>query len=77
MPRRFVKNRSRNVRFKNVENGNVPSVMVLVLGNDTSLSSVADAAVAGAKSVRFTEVTVRAMELDVFRYRLFDAGAER
>jgi hypothetical protein len=51
----------------------VPSVMVLVLGKDSSLSRVADAVVAGAKGVRFTEVVVRAMEPSVFRYRQLDA----
>lgn len=51
----------------------MPSVMVLVLGNDGALSSVADAVVAGAKRVRFTEVTTRALEPDVFRYRRLDA----
>src|SRR4051794_16403342 len=51
----------------------VPSVMVLVLGKDSTLANVADAVVAGAKSVRFTEVTARAIEPDVFRYRLLDA----
>ena len=50
----------------------MPSVMVLVLGSDGTLSSVADAAVAGAKRVRFTEVTTRALEPDVFRYRSLD-----
>lgn len=50
------------------------SVMVLVLGKDASLANVADAVVAGAKSVRFTEVMTRAVEPDVFRYRLLDAG---
>ena len=55
--------------FENWESCAVPSVMVLVLGNDAALSSVADAAIAGAKRVRFTEVTARALEPDVFRYR--------
>ena len=53
----------------------MPSVMVLVLGKDFSLATVADAVVAGAKSVRFTEVTTRAIEPDVFRYRVFDVDA--
>src|SRR4051812_37461533 len=43
--------------------------MVLVLGNDATLSSVADAAVAGAKRVRFTEVSIRALEPHTVRYR--------
>jgi hypothetical protein len=54
---------------RELESHVVPSVMVLVLGNDSSLSRVADAVVAGAKRVRFTEVTVRAVEPDVFRYQ--------
>jgi len=53
----------------------MPSVMVLVLGKDFSLATVADAVVAGAKSVRFTEVTARAIEPDVFRYRVLDTDA--
>src|SRR4051812_24591070 len=53
----------------------MPSVMVLVLGKDSSLTSVADAVVAGAKTVRFTEVTARAIEPDVFRYRVLDTDA--
>jgi hypothetical protein len=53
----------------------VPSVMVLVLGDDSTLSIVADAVVAGAKRVRFTEVTTRAAKPDVFRYRQLDADA--
>src|SRR3954470_2839507 len=43
--------------------------MVLVLGNDATLSSVADAVVVGAKRVRFTEVSVRALHGDAARYR--------
>jgi hypothetical protein len=59
--------------FENWENHVVPSVLVLVLGNDAALSSVADAAVAGAKRIRFTEVAVRALKPAVFRYRVLDA----
>src|SRR5262245_5046702 len=54
----------------------VPSVMVLALGGDVSLSVVVDAVVAGAKRVRFTEVATRAADADVFRYRRLDADAE-
>ena len=46
----------------------MPSVIVLALGSDSSVSSVADAVAAGAQSVRFTDVTVRASKPDVFRY---------
>jgi hypothetical protein len=58
---------------REMESRVVPSVMVLVLGDDASLSTVADAVVAGAKRVRFTEVTTRAAKPDVFRYRLLDS----
>jgi hypothetical protein len=61
--------------FENVESYIVPSVVVLVLGNDSSLTAVADAVVAGAKSVRFTEVSARAMVPDVFRYRRLEDDA--
>jgi hypothetical protein len=57
---------------RELESYAVPSVMVLVLGSDGSLSSVADAVVAGAKRVRFTEVTTRTLQPDVFRYRPLD-----
>ena len=58
-----------------MESSVVPSIMVLVLGDDVSLSSVADAVVAGAKRVRFTEVTTRATKADVFRHRTLEADA--
>lgn len=54
----------------------MPSVLVLVLGREPSLSSVADAVAAGAKRVRFTEVTVRAADANVFRYRPLDDDAD-
>lgn len=57
---------------RELESRIVPSVMVLVLGSETSLATIADAAAVGAKRVRFTEVTVRAMEPDVFRFRPLD-----
>ena len=41
---------------RELESYAVPSVVVLVLGNDASLAVVADAVVSGAKRVRFTEV---------------------
>lgn len=53
----------------------MPSVLVLLLGSDASLANVADDVVAGAKGVRFTEVTVRAVEPDVFRHRSLEADA--
>jgi ABC-type nickel/cobalt efflux system permease component RcnA len=58
---------------RELESYAVPSVMVLVLGNDGALSDVADAVVAGAKRVRFTEVTTRVLEADTVRYRRLDA----
>lgn len=62
--------------FANVESRNVPSVLVLVLGREPSLSNVGDAVAAGAKRVRFTEVTVRAADANVFRYRPLDDDAD-
>ncbi|HEY4304034.1 MAG TPA: hypothetical protein VGM82_06185 [Gemmatimonadaceae bacterium] len=53
----------------------MPSVLVLLLGSDAALASVTDAVVAGAKQVRFAEVTVRAAQPDVFRYQPLDADA--
>src|SRR3569833_2382358 len=74
LARRFVKNCESNDCSRNGEFV-VPSIMVLVLGDDVSLSSVADAVVAGAKRVRFTEVTTRATKADVFRHRTLEADA--
>ena len=56
----------------------MPSVLVLVLGGESS-SSVADAVVAvvaGAKRVRFTEVTTRAADAGVSRYRPLEDDAD-
>jgi hypothetical protein len=50
--------------------------LVLVLGREPSSSSVADAVVAGAKRVRFTEVTTRAAEPSVSRYRPLEDDAD-
>jgi hypothetical protein len=54
-----------------LENGIMPKVMVLFFGDEDSAS--VDAASAGARSVRFTEVEVRAGSATTTRHKPFDA----